>query len=133
MKIRGRVFVMLASVGALAAAGVPAVVVAGHAQATPFDIHHLNKIQQRLISSELINAAAGPPAGAAASIGTDTGQGPDGAPEVVPTGFSEAGSTGRPANYFPSGAGGCSANIGSNVKGNQNRPDLHHSTLRARG
>jgi hypothetical protein len=81
MEVRRRLFVTMASVGALVAAAVPMVVAGGHAQAAPFNLHHLNQIQQRLISSELINAA-GPQTSAA--IGDNPGQGSDGSPEGTP-------------------------------------------------
>ncbi|MDQ6614279.1 MAG: glycoside hydrolase [Actinomycetota bacterium] len=130
MKIRRRVFVALASASVLASATVPAVVMAGsHAQAAPFNVHHLNKIQQRLISSELINAA-GPQT--SATIGDNPGQGPDGAPAGTPTGFATSGLAGHPANYFPAGSGSCSANLGNNFKVNQNCLNVADSDLQGR-
>ena len=133
MHIRQRVLVALAAVGAMAAAMVPDVMTAGQAQAQ-VDIHHLTKVQQRLISSELINAAGSPSsAGFQAVPADDEGQGPDGAPEGVPGGFTAGGSAGHPANYFPAGAGQCSANLGANFKVNQNCLNVSDPDLQGRG
>jgi hypothetical protein len=131
VNLRRKIGVTLASLVVVAAATVPIVVATGPvATAAPFDIHHLSKIQQRLISSELINAA-GPQT--AASIGGDEGQGPDGAPVGVPTGFATAGLVGSPANYFPIPSGACSTNLGANFKVNQNCLNLSDADLQGRG
>ena len=132
MKIRRRLFVTLASVGALASASVPVVVAGGHAQAAAFSIHSLNKVQLRLISSELINR------GNQATVtphlaGGDEGGGSDGAPVGVPSDFTPVGLTGHPANYFPAGPAGCSSNLGGNIKVNQNCLNVTDPDLQGRG
>ncbi|HEX3540706.1 MAG TPA: sialidase family protein [Acidimicrobiales bacterium] len=130
MRIRRRVVVGLASVGALAAATIP-VIAGGSAQASlAFNLSKLNKIQQRLVSSELINAL-GP--SSTASIGNDNGGGADGAPNTPPSGFSTAGLAGHPTNYFPTGAGSCSTNYGNNRKVNQNCLNVTDADLQGRG
>jgi hypothetical protein len=130
MTIRRRVVVALASASALAAASVP-VLVGGHAQALAFNFNSLKPIQQRLVSSELINALGTPSHGA--PIGDDEGSGPDGAPNTPPSGFSTTGVAGRPANYFPASGAQCSVNLGSNVKVNQNCLNITDSDLQGRG
>ncbi len=130
MAIRRRVVVALASVSALAAASVPVLVSGGSAQATAFSLNKLNKIQQRLVSSELINEL-GPQNTAA--IGGDNGAGADGAPNTPPSGFATVTGAGRPANYFPTGTGACSANFGTNIKVNQNCLNVTDSDLQGRG
>jgi hypothetical protein len=120
---------MLASVGVMAAAFMPVVMTTGHAQAQ-VSIHHLTKMQQRLISAELINAAGPPPPGSAPT--NDSGGGPDGAPEATPSGFTASGLPGHPANYFPNGLGTCSTNIANNIKVNQNCLNVSDANLQGR-
>lgn len=130
MTIRRRVVVALASASFLAAASVP-VLAGGHAQASlAFNVHKLNKIQQRLVSSALINVLGAPNA---APINGDEGDGPDGAPDTPPSAFSTTGLAGRPANYFPASGAACSANIGTNIKVNQNCLNVTDPDLQGRG
>ena len=122
--------VALASVGALAAGLLlPLQATVPVAQATTFNIHKLNKIQQRLVSSELINVL-GAPSNAA---GIDNGDGADGAGNTPPSGFGPSAGAGRITNYVPTGAGTCSNNFGGNVKVNQNCLNLTDADLQGRG
>ncbi|MDQ1420479.1 MAG: hypothetical protein QOJ52_2441 [Acidimicrobiaceae bacterium] len=133
MLVRHRVFVTLVSVSTLAVAMLPAVVAGGGtAAAAPFTVKSLNPIQKRLISSELINR--GNQAAVTPSLaGDDEGQGPDGAPQGVPSSFATTGLAGHPANYFPASSAGCSTNFGSNTKVNQNCLNLTDPDLQGRG
>ena len=130
MNTRRKVYSTLASVSLLAAVFMPVVMTTGHAQAQ-VSIHHLTKMQQRLISAELINAAGPPAPGSAPS--NDSGGGPDGAPEATPSGFTASGLPGHPANYFPNGLGTCSTNIANNIKVNQNCLNVSDADLQGRG
>ena len=64
---------------------------------------------------------------------SDGGGGPDGAPFTPPKSFGSPGGGGSTINYFPSSQGNCSANLGNNVKVNQNCLNLTDSDLQGRG
>jgi len=97
---------------------------------------HLNKVQKRLISETLASALGPQSTGLKphAGVGDDEGGGPDGAPFTPPKSYQSAsGGSGGTVNYFPSSQGSCSANLGNNVKVNQNCLNLTDSTLQGRG
>jgi len=98
---------------------------------------HLNKIQKRLISETLASAIGPVPKGlrphVKGPIGDDDGGGPDGAPFTPPKSFGSPGGAGSTINYFPSSQGSCSANLGNNVKVNQNCLNLSDPDLQGRG
>lgn len=97
---------------------------------------HLNKIQKRIISETLASALGPPSSGAQAHITvpiSDDGSGPDGAPFTPPKSFGSPGGGGSTINYFPSSQGNCSANLGNNVKVNQNCLNLTDPDLQGRG
>ena len=97
---------------------------------------HLNKIQKRIISETLASALGPPSSGAQAHITvpiSDGGGGPDGAPFTPPKSFGSPGGGGSTINYFPSSQGNCSADLGNNVKVNQNCLNLTDPDLQGRG
>jgi hypothetical protein len=97
---------------------------------------HLNKIQRRLISETLASALGPQTTGVqphAVTPGGDDGGGPDGAPFTPPKSYGSPGGTGSTVNYFPSSQGNCSANLGYNVKVNQNCLNLSDPDLQGRG
>jgi hypothetical protein len=98
---------------------------------------HLNKIQRRLISGMLANELAPQSIGLkphAVPQGNDDQGGVDGAAALPPKSFgSTGGGNGPTVNYFPSSAGSCSANIGIDVKVNQNCLNLTDPALQGRG
>ncbi len=126
MPIRRRAVVVLASVGALAAALMPLVDSVPVAHAATFGSRFTPN--QRRILSTMIGSSA--PSNAAPT--NDGGGGPDGAPTGTPGGFSFGGGAGRPANYFPAATAECSTNYGSNIKVNQNCLNLSDSDLQGR-
>ncbi len=84
---------------------------------------HLNKIQKRIVS-ETLASALGPQTNgirphATAPI-SDDGRGPNGVPSSPSEWFGSSGGARSTTNYFPSYRGNCSANLGDNVKVNQN-------------
>ena len=100
---------------------------------------HLNKIQKRIISETLASALGPQSTGARAHMRDRSPRGGDGerhrrrpvhAAEVVRFARCRAGST---INYFPSSQGNCSANLGDNVKVNQNCLNLSDPDLQGRG
>lgn len=97
---------------------------------------HLNKIQKRIISETLASALGPQSTGARAHIVgpiSNDGTGVDGAPFTPPSSFGEPGRAGSRINYFPSFRGNCSANLGDNVKVNQNCLNLSDPDLQGRG
>jgi hypothetical protein len=131
-----RVLVIVASAGLLAGGLVPAVS-GSTAGAAPFNVKHLNKIQRRLISGELVAALAGStntPNTVPGSGDPDQGQGADGAPNTPPEGFaSTSGANGLPTTFVPTGTGECTQHHGSNVKVNQNCLNVSDPDLQGRG
>jgi hypothetical protein len=98
---------------------------------------HLNKIQKRIISETLASAIGPQSNGVQPHITvpiSDDGGGPDGAPFTPPKSFGPlGGGTGGTINYFPSSQGNCSANLGGNLKVNQNCLNLTDPDLQGRG
>jgi len=117
-----RVLVAAFSAGVLAV-GLGPTVSPSPAGAAPFNVNHLNKIQSRLISGELLAELGEPGAKANLVPGGDDedGPGPDGAANTPPDSIGPAiGQGDLAANYEPAGSGACSQRFGSNVKVNQN-------------
>src|SRR3954470_2705713 len=133
---RRRVLVATLSAGVLAiglgsTAGTPS------ARAAPFNLHHLNKIQSRLVSGELHAALSGPGASTNSVPGGGDGDqdhGADGAANTPPDSIGPSvGQGGLPANVAPAGTGACSQRFGSNVKVNQNCLNIADPDLQGRG
>ncbi|WP_139230021.1 sialidase family protein [Nocardioides terrae] len=107
------------------------------AGAAPFNVKHLNKIQSRLISGELL-AELGD-AGVRGNLvpgGGDEDQdhGADGAANTPPDSIGPTvGRGGLPDTYAPAGSGACSERLGSNVKVNQNCLNVSDPDLQGRG
>src|SRR3954452_15474379 len=120
---QGRVLVAALSAGGLAVGLGPAVSTSP-AGAEPFNVKHLNRIQSRLISGELIATLGGK--GLRTNVvpgGGDEDQdhGADGAAKTPPDNIGPSvGPGGLPANFAPASTGACSQRLGSNVKVNQN-------------
>ena len=99
---------------------------------------HLNKIQKRLIS-ETLASALGPQSTGLQSArrrtdgDDDNGGGPDGAPFTPPKSFGSAGGAEADDQLLPASSGSCSANIGNDVKVNQNCLNLTDPNLQGRG
>jgi len=97
---------------------------------------HLNKIQKRIISETLASAIGPQSTGlqphVTGPVGGDDGGGPDGAPFTPPKSYGSPVGAGSTVSYFPS-QGSCSANLGNNVKVNQNCLNLTDSDLQGRG
>jgi hypothetical protein len=130
MSYRRRVGLPLACVGVLAAAGLLVLLLGSHARASGnMNYAHLNKIQRRIISQTLANAIA--PSSTKMSGNDDTG-GPDGAPFTPPRSYSSAGGSASSVNYYPNSAGKCGANLGSDVKVNQNCLNIADPDLQGR-
>jgi len=133
-----RVLVAALSAGVLAVGLGPAVSPTTPAGAAPFNVKHLNKIQRRLISGELI-ANLGKESITPNSIpgGGDPdsgGGGVDGAPETPPAGFASAGGVNAlPSTFVPSRSGTCATRRGDNVKVNQNCLNVTDPDLQGRG
>jgi hypothetical protein len=136
MRKRRSALVAVLSAGVLAAGLVPTLGTST-AGAAPFNVKHLNKIQRRLISGELLAQMGG--TGVTPNVipgggDDDEGPGADGAPNTPPESIGPAtGSNGLPANYAPTGAGACSQRLGSNVKVNQNCLNVSDPDLQGRG
>lgn len=125
------------AVVATAAGLIVAPAISQTAQATPFNYHHLNKIQKRLVSGSLAwemapRSADGVHPNSRPGGSDDTGQGPDGLPETPPSAFSGAGGGPRPVNYRPRGDE-CANRLGSNIKVNQNCLNVSDPDLQGRG
>ena len=128
-----KVLVAMASAGALVGASLP--MLATQSQAAPFNVNHLNKIQRRLVSGELL-AELGTGSGASPSLvpgGDDNGGGADGAPNTPPSAFGGSGRAGRLTDYFPTGSRECSTHLGNNVKVNPNCLNVSDPDLQGRG
>src|SRR5215467_10506211 len=135
MRKRRRVLVAVLSAGVLAA-GLVATLGTSTAGAAPFNVKHLNKIQRRLVSGELLDQLSGTSAtpNVIPGGGDDEGPGADGAPNTPPESIGPAaGANGLPANYAPTGSGACSQRLGSNVKVNQNCLNVSDPDLQGRG
>jgi hypothetical protein len=97
---------------------------------------HLNKIQKRIISETLASALGPQPPETRVHIAgplSTGGSGVDGAPFTPPASFGSPGRVGSANNYFPSLDGNCSANLGGDVKVNQNCLNLSDPDLQGRG
>jgi hypothetical protein len=97
---------------------------------------HLNKIQKRIISETLASALGPQSTKVRPHIKvpiSDEGGGPDGAPFTPPKSFASSSGSSSSINYFPSAQGKCSANLGGNVKVNQNCLNLTDPDLQGRG
>jgi len=136
MSLKLRLALPMACIGVVGAACF--VLLQSHASArVHMNYSHLNKIQKRIIS-ETLASAIGPQSTAvqphiSVPISDDNG-GVDGAPFTPPKSFGSAGGgTGGTLNYFPSSQGNCSANLGRNVKVNQNCLNLSDPDLQGRG
>jgi hypothetical protein len=135
MSSKLRLSLPIACLGVLGAACL--LLLGSHASArVPMNYAHLNKIQKRIISETLASELAPPATGlkSNAVIGDDDeGTGPDGAPFTPPKSFGAPGGVGPTVNYFPSSQGNCSANLGNNIKVNQNCLNLTDANLQGRG
>ncbi|HVU91954.1 MAG TPA: hypothetical protein VHC23_06955, partial [Jatrophihabitans sp.] len=138
MPLLRRVLIVLSAV-ALAVAGLLPLVAGSSAAAKPFNVKHLNKIQRRLISGELLAELGGGGSGVTPNAvpgggDEDAGQGPDGAPNTPPSDFALAsGANARPATFVPGASGTCADRRGGNVKVNQNCLNVTDSDLQGRG
>jgi hypothetical protein len=142
MSSRRRVVIPL--VGAGLAALCVLLLAQSHADARrPLGYSGLNKIQRRILSSDLASALL-PSSASRRSSGSrrpalansDQGGGPDGAPFTPPASYSGSGGgagAGSTASYFPTGAGKCASNLGGDVKVNQNCLNVSDPTLQGRG
>jgi hypothetical protein len=96
---------------------------------------HLNKIQRRLISGLLANEIGPQSTGVKSHVvplgPDDGGGGGDGSATVPPQSIGSTGG-GPTLNYFPNSSGSCSANIGNDVKVNQNCLNLTDPALQGR-
>src|SRR4051812_48974661 len=128
---------LLSSAIALTAGGLVAVVTATPSAATPFNVKHLNKIQRRLVSSELLGSLGGTNITPNVTPGggdPDAGGGVDGAPDTPPADFTYAGSANsQPGTFNPSHTGTCSSRRDGNVKVNQNCLTVSDPDLQGRG
>jgi hypothetical protein len=140
MPLLRRALIVLSAV-ALTVAGFVPLLAGSSAGAKPFNVKHLNKIQRRLISGELMAELGGGGGGSGVTPNVvpgggdeDAGQGPDGAPNTPPADFAFAtGANARPRTFVPSGSGTCSDRRGTNVKVNQNCLNVTDSDLQGRG
>ena len=136
MSSKLRLALPMAFIGVLGAACF--LLLQSHASArVHMNYSHLNKIQRRLVSETLASALGSQSTGlrphVTGPIGDDdNGGGPDGAPFTPPKSFGSPGGAGPTINYFPS-SGSCSANLGNNVKVNQNCLNLTDANLQGRG
>src|SRR3954454_2181423 len=100
---------LLSSAIALAGAGLVPLLTSGPAAATPFNVKHLNKIQRRLISAELIGELGGTsmtPNSRPGGGDPDSGGGVDGAPDTPPADFAYAGGANSvPSSFRPTRTG----------------------------
>lgn len=102
----------------------------------PLSYGHLNKIQRRIISSDLASALAPASTGQRqpriATGNGNQGPGPDGAPFTPPKSFSGTQGSHVLGNYFPTSQGQCSTRVGGNVKVNQNCLNVPDANLQGR-
>jgi len=135
MSSKLRLALPMAVIGVLGAACV--LLLQSHASArVKMNYGHLNKIQKRIISETLASALGPQSTGleSHAAVGDDDeGSGPDGAPFTPPKSYGSPGGATGTINYFPSSEGSCSANLGDNVKVNQNCQNLTDADLQGRG
>jgi hypothetical protein len=136
MRIQRRVLVAVASAGVLAVGLMP-MLGSSTATAAAFNVNHLNQIQRRLVSGELLAelGAQGAKANIVPSGGDgDQDHGADGAANTPPASLGPAlGQSSLPANVAPTGTGACSERLGSNVKVNQNCLNVTDQDLQGRG
>ena len=129
-----RLALPMAVIGVLGAACL--LLLQSHASArVTMNYAHLTKYQKRIVSETLASALGPRSTGlkSHAVIGDDDeGGGPDGAPFTPPKSYQSASSGAGTVNYLPS-SGSCSANLGNNVKVNQNCLNLTDSILQGRG
>ena len=130
-----RLALPMASIGVLGAACL--LVLQSHASArVQMNYAHLNKIQTRIISETLASALGPERTGVqphiTAPISGD-GSGPDRARFTPRKWFGSQGGAGSTINYFPSLEGNCSANLGDDVKVNQNCLNLTDRDLQGGG
>jgi len=135
MSSKLRLALPMACIGVLAAACF--LLLQSHASArVHMDYAHLNKIQKRIIS-ETLASALGPQTTQARAhlVGPNStgGTGVDGAPFTPPKSFSPVRKPWSTSNYFPGSGGSCSANLGGDVKVNQNCLNLSDPDLQGRG
>jgi hypothetical protein len=135
MWIQRRVLVAALSAGVLAV-GLGPTVSTSPAGAAPFNVKHLNKIQSRLVSGELLAQLGGERVRANLVPGggdEDQDHGADGAANTPPDHFGAAvGQGGLPPSYAPAGSV-CSERLGRNVKVNQNCLNVADPDLQGRG
>ena len=129
-----RVLVAAVSAGVLAV-GLGPTVSTSPAGAAPFNVKHLNKIQSRLISGELLATLGGKGVGTNLVPGDeDQDHGADGAANTPPDSIGPSvGQGALPANFAPVRNGECSQRHGSNVKINQNCLNVTDPDLQGRG
>lgn len=133
-----RALVVIGAIAAIAGAASPA----GHARGMSYK--SLNKIQKRLVSSELamslgqkVTASASNAATAACGTQDSHGDALDEAPSCPPDSYTpvSSGSAGTIGgqNYSPSGNNACAESRGSNVKVNQECETVSDPNLQGRG
>ncbi|MBV9417025.1 MAG: exo-alpha-sialidase [Solirubrobacterales bacterium] len=138
MSLKLRWVLPMACIGVVGAAFF--VLMQSHASANAHLTYaHLNKIQKRLISEPLataLGAGAGLQSHAVPQSGggnDNGGAGGDGLPVTPPKSFQSTSGGTSTLNYFPSSPGGCSANLGNDVKVNQICLNLTDANLQGRG
>jgi hypothetical protein len=92
---------------------------------------HLTKTQLRLISTPLAIALGLQPRIIVPQ--SDNGRGADGLPTGPPSAFGGPSGAGSVMTYFPTSASGCAANLGMDVKVNQNCLNISDPALQGRG
>jgi hypothetical protein len=103
-----------------------------HATATTrMNYAHLNSIQKRIVS-ETLASALGPQSIRPNMPPSDEGGGPDGAPFTPPKSFSAAGGSASAGSYQPGANGKCAADLGGDVKVNQNCLNISDPSLQGR-
>ncbi len=133
MLLKRRLGVAFACVGLVAAAAL--LLHQSHAQATSsFSYSKFNNIQKRIASQTLASLMGTPTATRPGAMPpNDDGGGPDGAPFTPPKSYQAASSSASGVgNYFPSGNGKCSNNLGGNIKVNQNCLNISDPDLQGR-
>jgi hypothetical protein len=131
----------LRSAGSMACIGVVGaacfLLLQSHANArVHMNYAHLNKVQKRIISETLASALGPQPTESRPHLSgliSTGGAGVDGAPFTPPASFASPRRAGSTLNYLPSSDGNCSANLGGDVKVNQNCLNLSDPDLQGRG
>ena len=136
MRMQRRVLVAALSAGVLVV-GLGSTASTPSAGAAPFNVKHLNKIQSRLISGDLLATLGGRgvrPNLVPGGGDGDQDHGADGAANTPPDSIGPTvGRGGLPSNFDPAGTGECSQRLGSNVKVNQNCLNVSDPDLQGRG